>query len=146
MPKQREAKGSQKYNQLPLWKRMTLLTAILSSGGSLATLVPSQATYAHSSKSNTVHPTEHSRHKTPKESVKLLVVCKAGHGGKGGSATRKSSGAAGGAGGNCVVNVPINVFLMGQNNKNQTTSTPSPEASHSARLMKAKDQTIEHAE
>ncbi len=113
----------QKYNQLSLWKRMTLVTAILFSGGSLATLVPSQAAYAHSNRSNTSH---HAGHKGRREVTKLLVVCKAGNGGKGGSATRKSNGAMGGAGGNCIINVPI--FLTIQNNKHQKISTSSPEA------------------
>lgn len=115
----------QKYNQLSLWKRMTLVTAILFSGGSLAILVPSQAAYAHSNRQNTSH---HTRHKERKESIKLLFICKAGNGGKGGSATKKSSGAAGGAGGNCIINVPV--FLTIQNNKHQKTSTSSHEANH----------------
>jgi hypothetical protein len=125
MPSQKKTPKIQKYKQLSLWKRMTLVTTILFSGGSFATLVPSQAAYAHSNRSNTSH---HTGHKGRKESIKLLVVCKAGNGGKGGSATRKSNGAAGGAGGNCIINVPISLTI--QNNKHQKISTSSPETNH----------------
>ncbi len=115
----------QKYNQLSLWKRMTLVTALLFSGGSLATLVPGQAAYAHSSRPHTSHDTGH---KGRREAIKLLFICKAGKGGKGGSATRKGSGAMGGPGGNCIINVPI--FLMIQHNKYQEISISSPKANH----------------
>ena len=113
MRKQQEATGGQQYSQFPLSKRVTLITALLCSGGLLTTLVPSQATYAHSSSPSASH---HTTHKEYGESVKLLVVCKAGNGGKGGSATRSSSGAAGGAGGNCIITIPPNVILTIQDN------------------------------
>ena len=104
--------GSYKYNQIPLWKRMTLVTAMLFSGGSTAALVPSQAAYANSNRPHTHHQTRqgHST-RTRSGSIKLLIICKTGNGGKGGSAISKSSGATGGSGGNCIINVPINVFL-----------------------------------
>jgi hypothetical protein len=118
MLKQKETARIQKYNQLSLCKRMTLVTAMLLSGGSLATLVPSQAAYAHSNKPNTHHYTGgHKGHSTPTASPKLLIVCQSGNGGQGGSATKKSSGASGGPGGNCMITVPINVFLTIQHNK-----------------------------
>ncbi len=121
----RKTTGDQKHNQLPLWRRMTVVTAILFSGGSLATLVPSQAVYAHSNRSNTSH---HTRDKERKENINLLIICKAGNGGKGGSATKKSNGATGGAGGSCNINLPISIFLTNQNNKPQKTPTSSTAA------------------
>ena len=112
MLKQQVMTGSQTYNQLPLWKRMTLVTALFFSGGSLAVLPPSQAAYAHSNRSNTHHSIkqEHST-QTRNKSIKLLILCQAGNGGKGGLTTRKSSGAEGGSGGNCNITVPITLFL-----------------------------------
>jgi len=116
MLKQQVMTASQKYAQLPLWKRTTLVTAILFSGSSFATFIPSQAAYASSNKSNTYNHTGHKGQSTRTESTKLLIVCKTGNGGKGGSASRKSNGANGGTGGNCIVNVPIKVFLTIQHN------------------------------
>jgi len=107
MLKQQMMTCSQKYTQLPLWKRMTLVTAILFSGSSLAALVPSQAAFAHSSKPNTSHHTGHKGQSTRTKTIKLLIVCKAGNGGRGGSATKKSNGASGGSGGSCIVSIPI---------------------------------------
>ena len=127
MLKQQGATANQKSNQLPLWKRMTVVTAILFSGGSLATLVPGQAVYAHNNRSNTSH---HIRGKERKENINLIIRCKAGNGGKGGLSTKKSNGAAGGAGGNCNITIPLNIFLAKQNNKGQKTSASSPEANH----------------
>ncbi len=92
MLKQQVMTASQKYAQLPLWKRMTLVTAILFSGSSLATFVSSQAAYASSNKPNTYNHTGHKGQSTRTESTKLLIVCKTGNGGKGGSASRKSNG------------------------------------------------------
>lgn len=99
--------GSQKYAQLPLWKRMTLVTAILFSGSSLAALAPSQVAFARSGKPNTSHHGGHKGQSTRTKSIKLIIICKTGNGGKGGSAMKKSSGANGGSGGNCIVSVPI---------------------------------------
>ena len=117
MLKQQETTGDQKYNQLPLWKRMTVVTAILFSGGSLVTLVPNQVTYAHSSRSDAFHHHKHDRNKTQRETVNLFITCKSGNGGKGGLAKRKSNGASGGAGGSCNINIPIDIFLEKQNKK-----------------------------
>jgi len=103
--------GRQKHIQLALWKRITLVTAMLFSGGALVRLTPGQAAYAHSNRASTHHYAGHKGRSTRTESIKLLIICKAGNGGKGGSATRKSSGATGGPGGNCMVTVPIKVFL-----------------------------------
>lgn len=90
---------------------------MLFSGGSFATLVPSQAAYAHNNSPNTHHHTGRKGDNIQKQSIKLVVVCKAGNGGQGGSATRKSSGATGGSGGNCIITVPINVFVTIQDNE-----------------------------
>ena len=113
MLQQQETASGQKY--LSLWQRMALITAMFFSGGSVVGLAPSQAVYAHSHSSHICSTHRHCRkHKgsnTQKKTIQLLIVCKAGHGGKGGYATRKSNGAYGGAGGNCVINVPITVSL-----------------------------------
>jgi hypothetical protein len=116
MLQQQAMRGSQKFVQLALWKRMILVTAMLLPGGSLAMLVPSQSVYAHSTKPSMHHHTGHKGSSTRTENIKLLIVCKTGNGGKGGSATRKSDGANGGSGGNCIINVPIKVFLTIQHN------------------------------
>lgn len=123
MLKQQQTMGNQAYHRFHLWKQMALITAMLISGGSLATLVPSQAAYAHS-KPNT-HHTSHKGRSTHTKSIKMLIVCQAGNGGQGGSATNKSSGATGGAGGSCNITIPINVFVTIQNNTYQKTSTSS---------------------
>ena len=113
MLQQQETASGQKY--LSLWQRVTLITAMLISGGSVVSLAPSQAVYAHNHSSH-MRSTYHQREKqkernTQKKTIQLLIVCKAGHGGKGGYATKRSNGAYGGAGGNCVINVPITVSL-----------------------------------
>lgn len=117
MLKQRKTAESHKYNRFPLWKQMALVIAILFSGGALTTLVPSQAAYAHSNRSNIHHHTGHKGRNIRKESIKLLIVCQAGNGGQGGAAMKKSSGANGGAGGSCNITVPIKVFLTIQRDK-----------------------------
>jgi hypothetical protein len=124
MLQQQKIIASQKYH-LPAWQRMTLVTALLFSGGSLATLVPSQAVYAHNNRSHAHHHTKHEGSNAHTDPVKVLIVCKTGNGGKGGSATEKSSGATGGAGGNCIINVPIKVFLTIQQNKYHKPSVQS---------------------
>jgi hypothetical protein len=84
-------------------------------------LVPNPAVYAHSSRPSMHHHTGHKGSSTLTKNIKLLIVCKAGNGGKGGSATRKSSGATGGSGGNCIITVPIKVFLtIQQHNAHHT--------------------------
>ena len=107
MLKQQAMTGSQKYNQLALWKRMTLVTAMLFSGGPLAVLAPSQAAYASSHKPNTHHHIKHKRLniREGSETTKLFIICITGNAGQGGSATQESSGANGGSGGNCFINV-----------------------------------------
>jgi hypothetical protein len=108
-----------KHHRFQVWKQTALIIALLFSGTSLATLVPSQAAYAHSSRSKMPHHSSHSSHKEhgpDTKAIKLLIVCKAGNGGKGGTAMHKSSGAVGGAGGNCNITVPIKVFVKIQHN------------------------------
>jgi hypothetical protein len=111
MLKKQSMIGSQKSFQISSWKRMALVAAMLFSGGSLAGFVPSQMVYAHSNGPTTHRHSGHKGRSTQTRSLKLLFICKAGNGGKGGSATKKSSGAAGGSGGNCIITVPIKVFL-----------------------------------
>jgi hypothetical protein len=120
MRKKQSMIGSQKSFQMPSWKRVTLVAAMLFSGGSLAGFVPSQVAYAHSNGPTTHHHSGYKERSTQTRSLKLLIVCKAGNGGKGGSATRKSSGATGGSGGNCIITVPIKVFLTIQHNAHHT--------------------------
>ncbi len=104
---QQATTDNRKCAQIPWWKRLSLVTAMLLSAGSFTVIGPSQAIYANASRPNTSHHISEKVHET----IKLLVVCKAGNGGKGGSAMQKSNGAAGGPGGNCIVNIPIKVFL-----------------------------------
>jgi hypothetical protein len=113
MLQQQKTASGQKY--LSLWQRMTLTIVMLFSGGSVIGLIPSQAVYAHSHSSHICSPHHHcKKHKgsnTQKKTIHILIVCKTGHGGKGGYATKKSDGAYGGAGGNCIINIPITVSL-----------------------------------
>jgi len=74
--------GSQKHVQLSWWKRLILIASILL-GGSLTTLVPTQAAYA--SVSQPQGP----------------FICRAGSGGNGGVANNGSDGGFGALDGDC---------------------------------------------
>src|SRR5690349_2047477 len=116
MLKRQKETRIQKYHRFQIWKQAALIIAMLFSGTSLATLVPSQAAYAHSSRLKTHHYTNNKGHGSDTKSIRLLIVCHAGNGGQGGSATSKSSGATGGPGGGCNITVPIKVFVKIQHN------------------------------
>jgi hypothetical protein len=115
MIKQQTITGDPKQLHLPLWKRLTLVTAILLSGGPLTVIASTQAAYANPSSPHQHTP---SKQKEKKEVslVNIVVTCKPGNGGKGGKATQKSSGAAGGGGGDCIVTIPIKLLLTEKNN------------------------------
>ena len=77
MMKQQTVTSSQNHFQLPVWKRLILVTAILLSGETLAIITSNQAAYANNG-------------------------CNGGNGGPGGTANNGSSGADGGNGGDCI--------------------------------------------
>lgn len=108
--------GTPKRLQLPLRKRLMLVTALLLSGGPLTVMASTQAAYA--SPASPHQPSSHSKPNKPKEKdvVNIVITCKPGTGGKGGKATEKSGGANGGGGGNCTVTIPIKVFVTEKNN------------------------------
>lgn len=111
MTMQQAITGTPKQFRLPLWKRMTLVTALLLSGGPITVLVSTQAAYAS--------PTSPPQQTQGKPKViyltDIVITCTPGKGGKGGKSTGKSSGAAGGNGGSCTVNIPIEVTLTENN-------------------------------
>lgn len=76
MMKQQAIMHSQNRVQLPGWKRLILVIAILFSGETLAVIPSGQVIYANS-------------------------ICNAGNGGPGGTANNGSVGAGGGTGGDC---------------------------------------------
>lgn len=108
---QQEMTARIKNFQIPLWQRLSLVTATLLSGGSLAALAPSQMAYAHRSRSHTRSHARDIGYSTPTNVIEMLIICEAGNGGTGGSATENSSGAGGGPGGGCAITIPISVAL-----------------------------------
>src|SRR5579864_5171870 len=112
MIKQQATTETLKQLQFPLWKRMTLVTALLLSAGPLTVMALTQPAYASASS-----PHKH----TPKQPVEqnvvnIVITCSPGKGGNGGKAIEKSTGAVGGNGGNCTVTIPIKVLLTQKNN------------------------------
>jgi hypothetical protein len=120
-----------KYVHLPLWKRCTLVTTLLLTGGPLLAMATSQAAYAH-----TPHPTvppnqtslptqtitipagttEHivmrfpswQKNGRPKMNIlRITTVCKdGGESGIAGTALFNSTGAAAGTPGSCTLTIP----------------------------------------
>ena len=112
MQKQQVITETPKQLRLPLWKRLTLVTALLLSGGPLTVIASTQAAYA-----SPTGPQQHTKSKPKEESITTIVIkCIPGKGGNGGKATKKSSGAVGGRGGDCIVTIPIKVLLTEKNN------------------------------
>ena len=112
MKKQQAITETPKQFRLPLWKRLTLVTALFLSGGPLTVIASTQAAYA--SPANT-H--QHTKSKPKEESITTIVIkCIPGKGGNGGKADKKSSGAVGGKGGDCIVTIPIKVLLTEKTN------------------------------
>jgi hypothetical protein len=112
MQKQQAITETPKQLRLPLWKRLTLVTALLLSGGPLTVIASTQAAYASPTSSH-----QHTDNKPKEQSVtNIIIKCIPGKGGKGGEATKKSSGAVGGRGGDCVVTIPIKVLVTEKTN------------------------------
>jgi hypothetical protein len=119
-----------KRTHIPVWKQLTLATAIFLSTGPFLAITSGQAAYAKVGHQQGHHQSGHqqghhqSGHHKDQNIVKkaeltgnqkrfnllnVLVVCTAGDSGDGGKALYGSSGANGGNGGNCNITIPINI-------------------------------------
>src|SRR5438105_11363194 len=110
MIKQKAITVDPKRLQLPLWKRLMLVTTLLLSGGPLTVMVSTQAAYASPTSSHQHTPSKQ-KEKKGESLINLVIICEPGNGGKGGKSTQKSSGAVGGKGGDCIVTIPIKLLL-----------------------------------